>query len=96
VKAELAGSGWPRTGFMRRTRSDFGNSFAWARRRRPLHALIFVVSLLCSIVANRGGALSGASIDKSRQKIDFWRQQAGRAKTHYLCKRDDRATRVPI
>jgi hypothetical protein len=28
VKAGLIGSGLPRTGFMRRTRSDFGSSFA--------------------------------------------------------------------
>ena len=45
VKAGLIGSDLPRTGFMRRTRSDFGNSFAWARRRRAVFALISLSSL---------------------------------------------------
>src|SRR6516165_11930465 len=45
VKTGLIGSGLPRTGFMRRTRSDFGSSLAWARRRRAVHALILLSSL---------------------------------------------------
>jgi hypothetical protein len=45
VKAELVGSGLPRTGFMRRTRSDFGSSLPWARRRRAVLMLISLSSL---------------------------------------------------
>jgi len=74
VKAELVGSGLPRTGFMRRTRSDFGSSFAWARRRRAVHALISLSSLALDPDWQGGGALSGRPLDNFGQRIACWRQ----------------------
>jgi hypothetical protein len=49
VKAGLIGRALPRTGFMRRTRSDFGSSLAWARRRPAVHALILLSSVALDV-----------------------------------------------
>jgi hypothetical protein len=79
VKAELVGSGLPRRGFMRRTRSDFGSSVAWTRRRRAVLALISLSSLALDPDYRRGGgALSGGPLDKSRQTIDSSSDQPDR------------------
>jgi len=54
VEAGLIGRGLPRMGFICRTRSDFGSSLAWARRRRAVHALILSSSSELD-VDERGG-----------------------------------------